>query len=312
MNISKFMKAINPIKRIEANTKIEYVIQKVVAFMLIYLSAAIIMEVIIILLFTALGYNFMQGEMPSGLWARYLPLCGFIGFALITILYVKAVEKRGLSDIKICLNARLLLKFIVNFIIGSVLVGMYILILTISGSIHFIGFGEIDSTMIILGLIAFVIQGTTEELMCRGYLQTSLNIRISTTASILISAFMFTLPHVLSIIEMKGITVAISLLNLLLVSILFSLAMIKDNSLASAAGIHVGWNYFLSIILGLQVSGGNANGGLLKFAINSSNDLVTGGNYGIEASIILTPLLILINLIYIIIIIRGGKSIEIQ
>lgn len=98
-------------------------------------------------------YNLMQGEMPSGVWVDFLPLYGFIGFGLTTILYVKKIEKRDLSAMMVFLNAKSLFQFIVNFIFGSALVGICILVLVATGHFEFVGFGEIDGMIIILGII---------------------------------------------------------------------------------------------------------------------------------------------------------------
>lgn len=310
MRFFRSLRAVNPLKRVDDNTKTEYIIQIILAFVLIFITASILMEIIVILIFYILGYNLIEGEIPSGTWADFVPLYGFLGFGLITLLYVKKIEKRDLSAINVFLNLRSLIQFIVNFLWGLVLVGMFVFILVTTGQFEFLGFGSIDGTFLILGLLAYVIQGTTEELMTRGFLQNSLDQRTSTATAIFISALFFSLPHLLSVMEMEGIIAVVSLVNLLLVSILFSLAMIKDNSLASVAGLHVGWNFCLSLILGLQVSGGDSVPGLLQFASRSTNELLTGGNYGIEASILLMPVLILLNLVYIMLI-KGRKAHEI-
>lgn len=70
----KFMRKIHPLKEIEDNSKAEYIIQKLSAFFIIYLLSAVVVEGIIICVFTAMGYDFLHGELPDGEWVELLPL----------------------------------------------------------------------------------------------------------------------------------------------------------------------------------------------------------------------------------------------
>lgn len=299
-HIKNFLKNINPFKVIEGNSKIEYTIQKVIGFCLIYGISAFLMEGVIILLFTCLGYNLLHGEMPEGEWVKLLPLYGFLGFGINTLLYVKVIEKRNLSSVLIHVDNKFLFRFLYNFVVGSLLVGATISILIITGGYNFLGFGRLNIDTLILYLLAYSIQGSVEEIMCRGFMQNTLCKKIGMVGAVIISSMMFMAPHILSIIQIKGVLVFIAIINLILVSFLFSLAMIKDNSIAAACGIHVGWNYVLGVICGLQVSGGEAANGIIKFSVQSGNEWITGGSYGIEASAILIPILAVLNAAYLV------------
>ncbi|MBE5966647.1 MAG: CPBP family intramembrane metalloprotease [Lachnospiraceae bacterium] len=300
IKVKNFLKNSNPFKAIEENSKLEYVIQKVLGFGFIYAISAFVMEGIIILIFTCLGYDLLHGEMPSGVWVKLLPLYGFAGFGVNTLLYVKFIEKRKLSSILLYANKRSLFQFVYNFIVGFLLVGVMIGILIITGNYKFAGFGRIDIVTLILGLSAYIIQGSVEEIMCRGFLQNTLCRKIGMAGAVIISSMLFIAPHIMSIIRMERLLVYTSIINLVFVSFLFSLAMIKDNSIAASCGIHIGWNFALDVICGLQVSGKEASNGIIKFSNQSGYDWITGGNYGIEASVILILVLAVLNVIYLV------------
>jgi len=296
--IIKILRNINPLKESPNCGKLEYVISKILAFLLIYLSAALIMEGIIILIFSSLGYDFLHGEMPKGEWVNLLPFYGFVGFAVLALLYVKIIEKQSLSSIKLEWNSKLLKAFVKGFAIGNILVILLISILLSTGNYKYNGLGKVDKT-IVMWLFAYIIQGVSEEIMCRGFLQNSLKRRVSTGVAILISSGAFIYPHISSIQRMNGVSILVALINLLLVSILFSLAMIKENSIGAACGIHIGWNFFLGNIFGLQVSGGTSVDGIFQFIVQPEHAWLTGGIYGIEASALLLPILLILDVIYI-------------
>lgn len=186
------------------------------------------------ILFMVLGYDFLQGEMPSGLWVQFLPLYGFAGFGLLTILYVKVIKKRNLSDIMLYMNRKGITDFLKSFLIGLLLVVMTLSALLLTDYYTFHGFGKLDGSIFVMGFLAYLIQGSVEEVMCRGFLLNSLSRKVCKIGAICISTILFIIPHISSIRQMEGILAVIAMINLVLVSLLFSLAMIKGNSVASA------------------------------------------------------------------------------
>lgn len=273
-----------------------FVCQKLLAFLLIYMIAAVIMEGVIILLFLALGYDILQGEMPTGAWTSFLPLYGFIGFSCLTILYVRLIEKRPLASMKLSFRPRALIKCIFGLLAGAFLIGLTIIIEMLFGQYRFAGFGTFSATSFFLYFLAYLIQGSTEEIMCRGFLQNILSEKIGTTWAIVISAVAFLIPHLSTIIEFEFVTAVISIMNIFLVSILFSLAMIRWNSIWVSIGIHTGWNFILAFVCGIQLTGSEQMQSIFVFNVNENMTLLTGGAYGVEASLLLAPVLCIVDI----------------
>lgn len=294
----KFMKRIHPLKQIEDNSKAEYIIQKLSAFFIIYLLSAVVVEGIIICLFTAMGYDFLHGELPEAEWVELLPLYGFAGFGMGTLLYVRLVEKKPLSGMMFRFNRKFVLYFGINFVFGGALVSGVAVLLWLTGNYTFSGVGRFDAAMFGMRLLAYVIQGMAEELMCRGFLLNSLYRKTGEKSAVFFSTAAFILPHLSGLGQMKGGLMVTALINLSLVSVLFSLSMLKDNTIASACGLHVGWNFILSTVYGIQVSGAGKNAGLLQFTVSDKQEWMTGGNYGMEASVLLIPIFLGLNILY--------------
>lgn len=168
-----------------------------------------------------------------------------------------------------------------------------ITILLVLGQYSYSGFGNISLSSLLVWFGAYFMQSTAEEIMCRGFIQTSLARKVKKHTAILISSFVFAFPHIATIVTFtrgKGILFFVAIINLFLVSILLSVAMISGKTIGLASGIHIGWNYCLGTIFGLEVSGGNVTNSIFKFILQSDNNILTGGIYGVEASILLIPI----------------------
>lgn len=66
-----------------------------------------------------------------------------------------------------------------------------------------------------------------------------------------------------------------------------------EGGLWLVCGIHAGRNYFQGNIFGLPVSGHPEGTSLWDFGpVSGANDMVTGGNFGVEASLVGTGVLV--------------------
>ncbi len=120
-----------------------------------------------------------------------------------------------------------------------------------------------------------------EELLFRGYGFQALA-RWNRNAAIGISSGLFALLH----LGNEGIG-PISLLNIFLAGLLLALAVVRWRSLLVAIAAHFGWNVLSGPILGHEVSGWVPEGQLLE-SVDPGPALLTGGTFGIEASVLMT------------------------
>ena len=148
---------------------------------------------------------------------------------------------------------------------------------------------------------AFIIQSLAEEVICRGFLLKSLTNKASVPIAIFVSSTAFALPHLSSVLSAEGGFAVVGVINLYLVSTVFSLLFMLRTNIYIVAGLHCVWNFVLNGVMGLSVSGSNTNSNaLMNFEVNANN-LLSGGVYGIEASILTTVVfgvvaIILVNL----------------
>lgn len=291
--MKSIIKSINPFKDGVDNSKGSFIIQKLLAFLIVYMVSAFVMEGIIIAGYSIAGYDVLNGDMPAGDIIRRIRFYGMGGFIVITYLFVRLFEKRGLKSMGVKFDLAGLAYTFVGLIGGALLVALSIGVLAVTGLVEFDKVGDISLKNAVLWFVAYFVQSTTEEFMCRAFMQTSLNRRVGVGVTILLSGVVFLLPHLDGLSDMSFTTKVIGIANIMLVSALFSVALLKTKYLGLSCGIHAGWNYCLGIVFGLTVTGGDAKDAIINMKTKSGYDIITGGKYGIEAGIIIIPVLAL-------------------
>lgn len=137
----------------------------------------------------------------------------------------------------------------------------------------------------VLLLLGFVIQGATEEILCRGWLMPMVGARYNVWTGILVSASLFGLLHGLN----DNVTV-LSIVNIIVVGVFFSLFALRQGSLWGACGLHSIWNWLQGNFFGLQVSGTETGPTILNLK-EIGPDWLTGGAFGPEGGFVTTIIL---------------------
>ncbi len=120
-----------------------------------------------------------------------------------------------------------------------------------------------------------------EELLFRGFAFQAL-LGWNRAAAVLITSVVFALLH-LGNESVSGLPV----LNIFLAGVLLAMAVLRWRSLLVAIAAHFGWNVLSGPLLGHEVSGWVAEGTLLE-TVDRGPAWLTGGTFGIEASVLMT------------------------
>lgn len=293
--IKKLIKMVNPFNNVDDVPMPLFIFKKVAAFFILYFAAAVLGEAIIIGLLSAMGYDPLHGVMPSGNTAELIRYYGFSLFMITAILYCKLVEKRTMKSMGF---RKPVYDYISGAVVAVVLLAVIMGICCITGAISFENINENVDYTFILGLFGgFVLQGAAEEALSRGFLMLSLSKKFKTPMAIFISATVFMSLHYSTIKDFECKYAVTSVINLYLISIIFSLLMLCRTNIWIACGLHSVWNFVLYGVFGLTLSGNEAaTSGILCFKAESAN-LINGGEYGIEASIITTIILSIMALL---------------
>lgn len=307
--LNSLRKNISPFNNREDMTKTEFTVKKMLAYILTYTAGMFVGEWLVIGILTAMGHDALHGDMPdSALLMLCLTYYGYVVFDLIAILYCKIFEKRGLRSLGFDKKAY---DWLFGGVIAAIMLAVIIAVCCVTGSLSFVGTSSgVGVKTALLTALAFVIQGSMEEIFARGLLMNSLRKKLSDKTAIFISATVFAVMHLIGcpILEQGALGAAVSIANLYLISVLFSICMIRRNNIWINCGLHSVWNYILNCVLGLTVSGAESiNEGMIMISVNKSN-IINGGEYGVEAGLACTAVTVAALLIAV----MGNKGKERQ
>lgn len=290
--IKEITKMLSPFNNLDEMPAGVYVIKKLLAFFVIFMGAALVGEGIVIAGLSICGYDFMHGEMPKPIVMDMITYYGYVIHISFVILYCKFVEKRSIVSSR---NGKKVFDYLLGAGIATVLLAVIMVFTCALGGASYEGIGKsfnVLSTVALLG--GFIIQGAAEEFLCRGFLLTTLQKKLSLPLAVFISSTVFAYPHFSTLFEAEGKTAVIGVVNLYLVSIFFSLLMVCRKNIWIACGLHSIWNFILYAVLGLNLSGNDGqNTGIICFYMNKS-DIINGGQYGIEAGVVTTAVLTMV------------------
>lgn len=205
--------------------------------------------------------------------------------ALIIILAtvaIQALRRRPVSEVTGRANFRWIVHLGLGAVLGGLLMAAPALVLTLGGWVQW----EIATpNPSALGSAILLMAGVAvaEELLFRGVLFQRLIDGIGLWPAQVVIGVFFVLTH-LGNPGMEGATKIWAGVNIFAASILFGLAYVRMRSLALPIGLHFMANVTQGIVLGFGVSG-TAEPSLLVPVRNAGMDWLTGGAFGLEASL---------------------------
>ena len=105
--------------------------------------------------------------------------------------------------------------------------------------------------------------------------------------AIIINSVLFSLIH----LGNPNVTI-LGMLNIILVAVFFSIYAIWRGNIWGAGAIHSAWNFTLSCVIGINISGISTPS--IFTSDLSGSKLLTGGGFGFEGGVVLTILLLLL------------------
>ena len=231
----------------------------------------------------------------------YLGSIGMWGAILIIYLLFRR-QRAYLKKLIRKINKRTVICLIIGLFIG---VGLNITCI-LAAIIHkdiYLYFNDFSILPCIFLLVAVFVQSSSEEVLCRGFVYR----RIETfykmpIVPIIANSLLFAILHLLN----PGVTV-VSILNIFLCGILFSLLYYYTGNLSLCYTGHMGWNFCQSIIFGLPNSGVVVPYSFMKLeASNARDSFFYNCAFGVEGT---EFSVILLSIACIIVIIFGQKKI---
>lgn len=197
------------------------------------------------------------------------------------------IRERPLASMGMGVDRRWLRETLVGFGFAVGLIALGVAAIAVLGNLTFrfeVNAPSLIKTAILFWTLGFA--SLSEELVFRGYPFQRLVEGAGRVIAILILSALFGAAHIGNP-NASGIGIT----NTILVGVMFAVAFLRTRSLWFVWGIHFGWNFALGVLFGLPVSGIDMSSVVKGEA--QGHPWLTGGAYGLEASLTATFLILL-------------------
>lgn len=219
-----------------------------------------------------------------------LILANGVPMVLSVIVARKFFDRRSVRSLGLRLDRRAGQDVLLGVGIAALQTGLVFLLEEAFGWLKVVGFAWQQQSAaavlqsFLLWLVIFLAVGFYEELFSRGYQLQNLEEGLNTFWAVLLSSLVFGVIHLMnpnaSWLSAAGITFS---------GIFLAYAYLRTRQLWLSIGLHIGWNTFLGPVFGFPVSGMDAYGLILLKVEGPA--LMTGGQFGPEAGLVLLPAL---------------------
>ena len=227
--------------------------------------------------------------------AQHIIALAIAGFA-VYIGHAHFIERRAVSELATTGLGR---EFGIGLLVGA---GLYAVC---EGMLMVLGIYRIEGLnplrYLIPGVAMAVSSSVFEELLFRGVLYRSVEAWFGSWAALVVSALVFGLTHLLN----PEATLEGALFIAVEAGILLGAALMLTRRLWLSIGFHMAWNYTQSAIFSSIVSGNEAQAGWIRSTVQGP-DLLTGGKFGVESSILALVLCTTTGIVMLVMAVRRG------
>ena len=205
---------------------------------------------------------------------------------LIVFLFCRFIQKRKLRTLGF-IKKGMLKEYGLGMLLGFAFFSVCVLLGVLFGGLKIEGISpEFSIGIFVAYLLGYMVQGLTEEVLCRGYFLGSYARRYPVYAAVLANSLLFASLHLLN----SGISV-LAFINITLFGIFASIYFIRRGSIWGIGAFHSIWNLVQGNFYGIKVSGTPVGNTLFTTQAIAGKSLWNGGDFGMEGSLICTIVL---------------------
>lgn len=226
-------------------------------------------------------------KIPGG--ALILAQLGSVlGITISVYLARRYLDRRSFSSLGLKINRHTWMDLLAGFLIAGVaMLSIYALERMLGWlTVQRVAWNSQSWENILAGLLSMLVLQTTvgwqEELYNRGYVLQNVSDGLNLFWGVLLSSGFFAIQHLAN-----PHFNALGLAGIFLAGLIMAYAYLRTRQLWLPMGIHIGWNFFEGTVLGFPVSGLTLYR-LIDHTIQAPI-LLSGGNFGPEAGLILLP-----------------------
>ena len=210
-----------------------------------------------------------------------LQIFGTVGTILLVWIFTRFIDRENFVDIGFSIKKRSK-DILYGLLAGVFMMGIGSLLLYFSGNLTYdtINFNLIG---LLQAVLLFIFVSINEEVFVRGYILRNMMGSMNKYIALVISSVLFMALHLLN----PNLSL-VAIINLFLAGILLGIGYVFTKNLWFPLALHFSWNFFQGPIFGFEVSGTNTDS-LISHTIQGS-ELLTGGKFGLEGSLLATGL----------------------
>lgn len=210
-----------------------------------------------------------------------LQIFGTVGTILLVWIFTRFIDRENFVDIGFSIKKRSK-DILYGLLAGIFMMGIGSLLLYFSGNLTYdtINFNLIG---LLQAVLLFIFVSINEEVFVRGYILRNMMGSMNKYIALVISSVLFMALHLLN----PNLSL-VAIINLFLAGILLGIGYVFTKNLWFPLALHFSWNFFQGPIFGFEVSGTNTDS-LISHTIHGS-ELLTGGKFGLEGSLLATGL----------------------
>jgi len=231
-------------------------------------------------------FNVLSLAIPTGL------------LIVIILIWAWLFERRGPAAIGF--NSNGLWRFLRGYLIGC---GFLIVVV---GGLWLVGAYQVEGpgvwaaptlaalTPILLFAAGFIVQGSSEEVLMRGWIMQTVASRHGIILAVIFNSILFGAMHLGNIKPSPAMYAGVA--NVALFGIFISLYACRERSLWGVCGWHAAWNWLLGLGFGLEVSGLKLKVAPLIIDLKDTPNTpwwLSGAEWGPEASVFTTAVLLI-------------------
>ncbi|KAA3659286.1 MAG: CPBP family intramembrane metalloprotease [Calditrichaeota bacterium] len=286
----------------ESKPSEQSIARRIIMFPLVRAIIAIVMvslaTMVTAKLMTAAGQA-LFGELVPELWKLTKTIITIIAAMLAYSAFVLYIEKRKENELS---RAGALEELFLGIAIGAGLFSIVIAIIWISGGYTVTNVHNLS--VLIIPFYTSLSAGFIEEIIFRGIIFRIMQESLGSWIAIAVSAALFGFGHAAN----PNATLYSSIAIALEAGILLGAAFMYTRKLWLAIGLHFAWNFTQGGIFGVAVSGHTVRG-LLNGKLTGP-ELITGGNFGAEASIFALIVCVIAGIYFLILAKKRGHFVQ--
>ena len=228
--------------------------------------------------------------------AQHIVSLAIAGFA-VYLGFAHFIEQRAVSELSLPGMGK---QFCAGLLIGA---GLYTACELILMGLGIYRIDGVNPLSYMLPAIAMALSSSVfEELLFRGVLFLSVEKWFGSWVALVVSSLVFGLTHLVN----PQATIEGALFIAVEAGVLLAAALMLTRRLWLCIGFHMAWNYTQSAIFSGIVSGNEAEQGLIRSTMKGP-DWLTGGNFGVESSVLSLVLCTTTGIVMLVMAVRRSK-----